>query len=188
MKAAFIEQFGGPEVLKYGDLPDPVAGAGRGRRRYSSGERQRRRLESAQPANIRKPRFPWCWAAIFPAWSPRLARASMIWRSAMRCSASSKPAARAPTPKSLRSRPRSSPRSPTGCRTSTPPPWRSPGSRRSVAVETTLAAQARRDHPHSGRRRRRRELRHSACQASRRPCDHHHQRGEPGLCARPRRR
>jgi NADPH:quinone reductase-like Zn-dependent oxidoreductase len=25
MKAAFIEQFGGPEVLKYGDLPDPVA-------------------------------------------------------------------------------------------------------------------------------------------------------------------
>jgi NADPH:quinone reductase-like Zn-dependent oxidoreductase len=26
MKAAFIEQFGGPEVLKYGDLADPVAG------------------------------------------------------------------------------------------------------------------------------------------------------------------
>ena len=28
MKAVFIEQFGGPEVLKYGDLPDPVAGPG----------------------------------------------------------------------------------------------------------------------------------------------------------------
>lgn len=28
MKAAFIEQTGGPEVLKYGDLPDPVAGPG----------------------------------------------------------------------------------------------------------------------------------------------------------------
>jgi hypothetical protein len=27
-KAAFIEQYGGPEVLKYGDLPDPVAGTG----------------------------------------------------------------------------------------------------------------------------------------------------------------
>jgi NADPH:quinone reductase-like Zn-dependent oxidoreductase len=25
MKAVFIEQYGGPEVLKYGDLPDPVA-------------------------------------------------------------------------------------------------------------------------------------------------------------------
>jgi NADPH:quinone reductase-like Zn-dependent oxidoreductase len=28
MKAAFIEAFGGPDVLKYGDLPDPVAGPG----------------------------------------------------------------------------------------------------------------------------------------------------------------
>jgi NADPH:quinone reductase-like Zn-dependent oxidoreductase len=28
MKAAFIEKFGGPEVLTYGDLPDPVAGQG----------------------------------------------------------------------------------------------------------------------------------------------------------------
>lgn len=28
MKAAYIEKFGGPEVLVYGTLPDPVAGAG----------------------------------------------------------------------------------------------------------------------------------------------------------------
>lgn len=28
MKAAFIEHFGGPDVLQYGDLPDPVAGPG----------------------------------------------------------------------------------------------------------------------------------------------------------------
>ena len=28
MKAAFIKQFGGPEVLKYGDLPNRVAGPG----------------------------------------------------------------------------------------------------------------------------------------------------------------
>lgn len=28
MKAVYIEQFGGPEVVKYGDLPDPVAGPG----------------------------------------------------------------------------------------------------------------------------------------------------------------
>jgi NADPH:quinone reductase-like Zn-dependent oxidoreductase len=28
MKAAFIEKFGGPDVLQYGDLPDPVAAAG----------------------------------------------------------------------------------------------------------------------------------------------------------------
>jgi NADPH:quinone reductase-like Zn-dependent oxidoreductase len=28
MKAAYIERFGGPEVLQYGDLPDPIAGPG----------------------------------------------------------------------------------------------------------------------------------------------------------------
>ncbi len=28
MKAAYFEQFGGPDVLKYGDLPDPAAAAG----------------------------------------------------------------------------------------------------------------------------------------------------------------
>ena len=28
MKAAYITKFGGPEVLTYGDLPDPVAGPG----------------------------------------------------------------------------------------------------------------------------------------------------------------
>jgi NADPH:quinone reductase-like Zn-dependent oxidoreductase len=28
MKAVYIQQFGGPEVLKYGDLPDPSAGQG----------------------------------------------------------------------------------------------------------------------------------------------------------------
>ena len=28
MKAAYIDRFGGPEVLQYGDLPDPVASAG----------------------------------------------------------------------------------------------------------------------------------------------------------------
>jgi NADPH:quinone reductase-like Zn-dependent oxidoreductase len=28
MKDAFIERYGGPEVLKYDDLPDPVAGPG----------------------------------------------------------------------------------------------------------------------------------------------------------------
>ena len=28
MKAVFIDRFGGPEVLTYGDLPDPVAGPG----------------------------------------------------------------------------------------------------------------------------------------------------------------
>ena len=28
MKAAYIERHGGPEVLKFGEMPDPVAGPG----------------------------------------------------------------------------------------------------------------------------------------------------------------
>jgi NADPH:quinone reductase-like Zn-dependent oxidoreductase len=28
MKAAFIERHGGPEVLKFGEMPDPVAASG----------------------------------------------------------------------------------------------------------------------------------------------------------------
>jgi len=28
MKAVFIEKFGGPEILQYGDVPDPKAGPG----------------------------------------------------------------------------------------------------------------------------------------------------------------
>ena len=28
MKAAFIEQYGGPDVFQYGEFPDPVAGSG----------------------------------------------------------------------------------------------------------------------------------------------------------------
>ena len=28
MKAAYIERHGGPEVLKFGEIPDPVAGPG----------------------------------------------------------------------------------------------------------------------------------------------------------------
>ena len=28
MKAALLDQFGGPEVLHYGEVPDPIAAAG----------------------------------------------------------------------------------------------------------------------------------------------------------------
>ncbi len=53
MKAAFIEKFGGPEVLQYGNLPDPVAGPGEVVGDVGGGERQRRRLEGA-----RRPLWP----------------------------------------------------------------------------------------------------------------------------------
>ena len=48
MKAAYFDKFGGPDVLQYGDVPDPVAAAERSHRRCARRERQRRRLEIPQ--------------------------------------------------------------------------------------------------------------------------------------------
>ena len=140
MKAAYFEQFGGPDVLKYGDLPDPVAAPGEVRRRclaasVNAADWKFRAGQYPNSAKSNSRRFP---DAIFPAWSARSATASTISKSATRCSACSMPAAKAPIAKRSRSRPRSSPRSPTRCRTSTPPPWRSPVSPRSIAIETRL--------------------------------------------------
>ena len=66
MKAAFIEQFGGPEVLKYGDLPGPVAAAGEVpvevvAASVNGADWKVRRGQYSQPC------FPWCWGGIFPA-------------------------------------------------------------------------------------------------------------------------
>ncbi len=55
MKAAYIEKFGGPEVLTYGDLPDPVAGPGQVVVERRSRERQRRRSEGAPRVNTSRP-------------------------------------------------------------------------------------------------------------------------------------
>ena len=88
MKAAFIEQHGGPEVLQYGDLAGSGAGAGRGGGRYGRRQRQRRRLEGARRRIQAIEHFPTSWGAIFPAWSAPSAKASRIFASATRCSAS----------------------------------------------------------------------------------------------------
>ncbi len=77
MKAAFIEQFGGPEVLKYGDLPNPVAATGEVLVNVVAASVNGADWK-VRSANIRKPRFPWCSVGIFPAWSPRQRWASMI--------------------------------------------------------------------------------------------------------------
>ena len=58
MKAAYIEKFGGPEVINYGDLPDPSPGPGqivvdRCRQRQRRGlEGARRRLRQAGEVSI----------------------------------------------------------------------------------------------------------------------------------------
>ena len=76
MKAVFIERHGGPEVLKYGDLPDPVAGPGQvvvdiHAASVNGADWKVRAGEYA----IRRRNSPTFWAAISPASSAPSARA-----------------------------------------------------------------------------------------------------------------
>ena len=97
MKAAYIEKFGGPEVLTYGDLPDPVAGPGQivvdPWPRASTAPIGR----CAPATTAARPSFRWSWAAISPAWSARVGDGVNDLKSATKCSASWRPAATGPT-------------------------------------------------------------------------------------------
>lgn len=63
MKAAYIEKFGGPEVLQYGDLPDPVAAPGEvvvdvHASTVNAADWKFRAGEYARHANVRFPQIP----------------------------------------------------------------------------------------------------------------------------------
>jgi NADPH:quinone reductase-like Zn-dependent oxidoreductase len=63
MKAAYIEKFGGPEVLQYGDLPDPVAGPGElivdvHAATVNAADWKFRAGEYARHANVKFPQIP----------------------------------------------------------------------------------------------------------------------------------
>ena len=47
MKAIVVHQYGGPEVLKFEDYPDPVSGSGRGAGAGRRHERESDRLQAA---------------------------------------------------------------------------------------------------------------------------------------------
>ena len=188
MKAAYIEQFGGPEVLQYGDLPDPVAGAGPGRRRRRGGERQRRRLEGARGPLRAGEVSAGPGPGFFRRGRARWARASTTSRSVTRCSACSKPGREGAYAEKLAINAAIVAKKPDGLSHVDAAALALTGLTALISVENDAQAAARRDHPDPRRRRRRGELRHTARQAPRRPRDHHHQRGERRLCARPRRR
>src|SRR6516225_5594805 len=65
MKAVFIDRHGGPEVLKYGELPDPVPNPG-----------EIVADVHAASVNAADWKVRMCWVATSQAWSARLARAS----------------------------------------------------------------------------------------------------------------
>ena len=75
MKAAYIEKFGGPEVLNTVTFPTRPPG----RVRSSSTPwppASTPPTGRSAPANTAQAEFPWSWGAISPAWSARSARAS----------------------------------------------------------------------------------------------------------------
>ena len=90
MKAAYMERHGGPEVLKYGDLPDPVPGPA-SRRRHPCRQRQRCGLEGARRRLRADPKFPYVLGRDFSGMVSAVARASTDFRSAIACSACATP-------------------------------------------------------------------------------------------------
>jgi NADPH:quinone reductase-like Zn-dependent oxidoreductase len=69
MKAVFIERHGGPEVLKYGELPDPVPNAGEivADVHAASVNAADWKVRTGGLCTSRRS-FPMCWAATFQAW------------------------------------------------------------------------------------------------------------------------
>ncbi len=110
MKASILSAHGGPEMLHYGDIADPVAGPGEVVVDVYAASVNAADYKVRLGSYDSKLKFPYILGRDFSGIVARAARVP-IWRSAMRCSACSTPASRAPMPKSSRSNPRSSPKS-----------------------------------------------------------------------------
>ncbi len=190
MKAAYFEEFGGPEVLQYGDLPDPVAAPARW---SSMCTRQASMPPTGNSApgpisGIRRQSLPFIPGRDFSGVIGALGQGVTDFkvgdavfgvlnagREGTYCEKLAITAAIiAKKPDALSHVERRG----LGA-------YRSHGDR---LARQYFEAQARRDHPHSRRRRRRCRLRHSVRQTYRRACDHDDERGQPRLCEKPRRR
>ena len=99
MKASYMEKQGGPEVLKYGDLPDPAAGRGEVVVDIHAASVNGADWKVRAGHYSEMTEFPYVLGRDFPAWSARLARASMTLWSAMRCLAFAMSARKAHMPR-----------------------------------------------------------------------------------------
>ena len=127
MKAAYIDQFGGPEVIKYGDLPDPSPGPGQVvvdvfAASVNGADWKVRANHYGRPAP-----FPLILGRDFSGVVSALGEGVTDLRVGDEVFGVLERAGKGPTPKRSRSRPPSSRRSRPRCRMSTPRPWRSPG-------------------------------------------------------------
>ena len=173
MKAAFIRQYGGPDVIEYGESPDPVAVPGE---RWGGDDVACASVNGADwKVRIGQYKYldvsDWDGTRFFRRDQGPSVTASPISRWATRCSA--RPAG-GPRGRERREGPMVPAaviaRKPDGifahrCGS----PWHSPWPRHCAQRRSrdTLNAQSRRDDPDPGRRRRGRELRHSGRQADR---------------------
>ena len=112
MKAAYFDHHGGPEVIKYGDLPDPVAGRGEVvvDIHAASVNGADWKVRAGDYGTLR---LPYVLGRDFSGVVSAVGEGrDRLQASAMRCSASARPARRAPTPRRSRSRRRSSRKKP----------------------------------------------------------------------------
>ena len=124
MKAVLFTNHGGPEVLRYGDAPDPIAGPGEVVVDIHAASVNAADYKVRLGSGRSNMQFPYILGRDFRAWSVRSARASPTSPLVTRCSGSAIKASKAHTRKRSPSRPRSSPRSPTALVMPRRLPWR----------------------------------------------------------------
>ena len=88
MKAAYFEEHGGPEVIKIGELPDPVAGAGEIVIYIHAASVNGADWKVREGSYKQVPYFPYVLGRDFSALSANWVRAFRILRLAIRCLAS----------------------------------------------------------------------------------------------------
>ena len=110
MKAVFIERHGGPEVLKYGELPDPVPNAGEivADVHAASVNAADWKVRTGGSLYVQA-QFPHVLGATFQAWSARLANVSPGSAPGMRCLPCAMSVKRVHMPRRSLSGPKSSP-------------------------------------------------------------------------------
>ena len=127
MKAAFIERHGGPEVLKFGEMPDPVAASGEVVVDIVAASVNGADWKVREGKSNQLSRFPYILGRDFSGVVSAVGKVSETSVLAMRSSASATLARRALMPRRLRSRQPSSQRKPIACHMSMPLRWRLPG-------------------------------------------------------------
>ena len=179
MKAAFIERHGGPEVLKYGDMPDPVAAAGEVvvdivAASVNGADWKVRDGKSGQLA-----RFPYILGRDFSGVVSAVGEGVTDLRVGDEVFAVCDVGQEGAYAEKIAIKAAivaKKPERAVACRCGGAGADRPDGD---LHGRGHVEAEGRRDHPDPGRRRRRCQLRHPVGQTSRRPRDHDRQRGEP---------